>query len=126
MGCPAGQVTIKDYREPSGLVSAASWTAVGCGREWACRSWLESYGASYGRSHEECTETQASNAETLRQVVLDRLALETSCPAEQVSITKEADWSRGGEKAYRMTACGKAYVCTTAAGRTDCKPALAE
>ncbi len=125
VGCPEDQVVISSYEQGAAGMYPSRWTATGCGREWRCELHVGS-ATSGSVSRQACTETAASNAETLRQVVLDRLSLETGCAPELVAVTKEADWSRGGEKAYRMTACGKAYVCTTAAGRTDCKAALGE
>ena len=125
VGCPEDQVVITNYVQGAAGMYPSTWTAEGCGREWRCELHVGS-AKSGSISRQACTETAASNAETLRQVVLDRLSLETGCAPELVAVVKEADWSRGGEKAYRMTACGKAYVCTTAAGRTDCKAALAE
>jgi hypothetical protein len=95
--------------------------AKGCDREVRCA--VRYYGPRHGRM--ECLETEESEQRTLRKLVVDRLSLETSCPTQQVSITEQANWTRGTEHAYRLSACGKPYVCTTAAGRTDCKPALA-
>lgn len=102
------------------------WIASCEGRSYICRAVTVGLSTAYESTKVTCEETEASKAAVHRQVVTDRLALETSCPTSKIEITREADWSRGGEKAYRMTACGKPYVCTTAAGRTDCKAALAE
>lgn len=120
LGCTWGQV------EVAGGGGEGPWQATCDGRSYLCRPRMLYAGSLYARAEAECEETEASKAAVYRQVVLDRLSLETGCAPELVAVTKEADWSRGGEKAYRMTACGKAYVCTTAAGRTDCKAALGE
>jgi hypothetical protein len=86
-----------------------------CDRDFVCE---------FGRrNNAECHEVSVER--TMRKVVLDRLGLETGCPTENIEFANQAAWVRGTEHAYRLTACGKAYVCTTASGRTDCKAALA-
>lgn len=93
-----------------------------CGRQFKCVSQVN--------RHKEiteataCTEFPESAERTARLVAVDRLALETNCPAREIKMSDTTAWARGGERAYRMTACGKSYVCTTAANRTDCKAAL--
>lgn len=113
LSCPISQVQII---EPS-----ASWNpkfkAMGCDREAIC--YYE--GPSSVRSF-VCEETPESVARTEQKVVVDRLILETGCPFEQVKVVERANWSRGGEAAFRMWACGAFYACTTAPGRTECKP----
>jgi hypothetical protein len=85
-----------------------------CDRDFVCE---------FGRrNNAECHEVSVEK--TMRKVVLDRLALETGCPTENIEFASQAAWVRGTEHAYRLTACGKSYVCTTASGRTDCKAAL--
>jgi hypothetical protein len=97
-----------------------------CGRNFVCID---------GR----CLETAASKARVrlleeaeeerkLMALVVDRIALETRCPRESVRVVEKAEWTRGTERAFRLEACGKQYVCSTAAGlgggRTDCRAAL--
>jgi hypothetical protein len=125
LGCPEDQVAISAYSTGAAGLSPMRWTASGCGREFACTYWVP---GSNGLPPErkDCKETPSSEARTFRRVVVDRLALETGCAPEQIAIVSQSEWSRGTETAYRMSACGKPYVCTTAAGRTDCKGALAQ
>ncbi len=98
------------------------WDAVCDGRKYACEQ------KCFGRAGctTNCKETRSSEAHTLTKVVVDRLALETGCPKKQIEIVSQSEWKRGSETAYRMKACGKMFVCTTAAGRTDCKAALVQ
>jgi hypothetical protein len=118
LGCPERELVISKYE--MGMAGVSSWTAEGCERRFECVRRED------GRDRASCSETPDSEEKTSRRVVVDRLSLETECPAEQIGIVSQAAWVRGTETAYRMLACGKSYVCTTAAGRTDCKPALAE
>lgn len=114
-GCPAQLIEITEDVS-AGNRTTGTWTARGCEREWHC-------GLS---AMPTCTETAASEARTILTVATDRLQLETNCPADRIRLVRQADWKRGTETAYRFEACGKHYVCTAAAGRTDCKPALQE
>lgn len=116
-GCPEGQLVIEELSSPIGL----AWVATGCDRAWECL-WT----SSQYSSRADCDETPASAARTELRVATDRLQLETNCPVEQVKLIRQAEWRRGSETAYRFDACGRTYVCTAAAGRTDCKPALGE
>jgi hypothetical protein len=96
------------------------WSATGCDRVAMCGA-LQT---SEFEIETECKETDESHHRTIKKIVTDRLALETNCPKERVTIEKEMDWRRGSEEAFRMRACGRPFVCTTADGRTDCKAAL--
>jgi len=116
VGCPESSLEVGLDGWPYG------WTASGCKRAWSCTTPHDNPGAP---SQTTCTETQESRAETETDVVVDRLALETGCDRKAVKVVSQAAWSRAGEKAYRLDACGRPYVCTTAPGRTDCKAALA-
>lgn len=111
ISCPPEEIVVSD--KPGGV---QEWVVDGCGRQSSC---------DYEGNLLVCEETADSKHRTLKKVVVDRLALETNCPAPGIHVDSESSWSRGDEHAYRMTACGAAYVCTTAAGRTDCKAALA-
>ncbi len=73
-----------------------------------------------------CTELAASADRTARRVSVNRLALETGCPENNIQVATTAAWVNGTERAYRLMACGHPYVCTTATGRSDCKAALAQ
>lgn len=111
--CPPSQIQV--LGDPMGM---SRQIARGCDREFDC--WVKGYGRVWNA---DCTEANASKSSMSERVVVDRLSLETDCPREQIRVTKRADWSRGDEKAFRLTACGLPYVCTTAPGRTDCEPA---
>jgi hypothetical protein len=95
------------------------WSVNLCDRQFLCRS------SSQAAFPDACSETPESTERTAQKISADRLALETSCPSASIHLVETAAWTRGDERAYRFTACGKPYVCTTAAGRTDCKAALA-
>jgi hypothetical protein len=120
--CPSDQIEVGEHTV-SGIGTnsvVTSFPATGCGRSYVCEypSWSKVA---------RCTETGASQARSTRHLVVDRLALDTGCPPEQIAVVRESAWNRGGEQAYRMTACGKAYVCASAPGQvTSCKAALAE
>lgn len=116
-GCASSEFHVQG----AALVGAPS-TASGCGRKFDCVVNMSGWGA-YARYDAECKESAGSASRAAENTAIDRLALETDCPRDEIAVLKEADWSRGGERAYRMRACGKAYVCTTGPGRTDCEPA---
>jgi hypothetical protein len=122
IGCPPALVTIGGLSQDAsgGLV----WTVSGCDREAACSAQAKDFMWGASGVGTRCEETRSSTSSVARQVVLDRLSLETGCALTQVSILTSSEWTRGGERSYRMEACGKRYVCTTAPGRTDCKAAL--
>lgn len=126
IGCPEERIAISNYIEPRGLSPVSTWTASGCDRTWSCRSRLIGAGTAFSSVVYDCVETEASEAATALRIATDRLRLESNCPAEKIALTSQAEWRRGTETAYRFEACGKPYVCTTAAGRTDCKAALAQ
>lgn len=69
-----------------------------------------------------CKETERSKE---LQVAIDRLALETSCDRKSISVISQAEWRAGTETAFRLGACSSEYICTVAAGRVNCKPAMA-
>lgn len=123
-GCRAEEIEISDYQGGAAGLSSSTYVATGCGRRYYCSHWVAGYNGGGDRA--ECRETAASHAASLRELVVDRLSLETGCPAEQIEMNQQARWTRGTETAYRLTACGKPYICSTAAGRTECKKALAE
>jgi hypothetical protein len=110
LGCPATRVKVS---EPGVYPVQAQ----GCDREVVC-----SWNGPSTTGTWICQETPDSSARTEQKVVVDRLALETACPREQIQVVERANWSRGGEAAFRMWACGVFYACTTAPGRTECKP----
>lgn len=107
-------------------LAGGAWEARCEGRSYVCRPRYDAVAPTVAAPQIVCEETAESEAETLRRVAVDRLALETGCPAEQIAVTQAAEWGRGRERAFRLTACGRPYVCTTAPGRTDCKAALGQ
>lgn len=123
LGCSLDETKIGELRKDE-WGNLSSWPADCRGRSFHCVR--GDSGNEYDPLRAICEETAASKEVTTQKIVLDRLALETGCPAEKIKIDDKAGWSRGTETAYRMEACGKWYVCTTAAGRTDCKEALAQ
>lgn len=120
--CPADQIQIADYQTGMAGNYPSTWRAIGCERAFRCSMWVPAAGSG-GTSRVECNEDQESEELTLTKVVIDRLSLESGCPAERITIERAGDWRRGSERAYRLRACGQSYVCTTAAGRTDCERA---
>jgi hypothetical protein len=111
------QVTCPGKPECTGWDS--SWLA-------SCTADQRQYACSMdGHGNVTCQETQRSHAKILVEIVTDRLALETGCDKNRIRIVNKTEWVRGSEEAYRLEACGSLYVCTTAAGRTDCKSAMA-
>jgi len=121
--CPS--VTIEQFRSEKGAFGIEvpkTWTATGCDREWSCRFNHSAYLTQYS----VCEETPASKETITRKVVVDRLALETMCPANRIAVTSQSEWRTGTETAYRLTACDQPYICVAAAGRVDCKKALSQ
>lgn len=114
-GCPEDKVSLP--RPPSVMGFAGSWYAVACDRVYDCRLLTD--------NSTRCTETPDSKAVTIQRVVIDRLSLETACPKDKIRVDKGADWSHGGEEAFRLEACGGWYVCAAPAGKVECKAALA-
>ncbi len=106
--------------------TAGAYAATLCDRDFSCRGVFDSVRRKLTMVGATCEEFSGSIERTSRKVAVDRLAVETSCPAKDIQIGEATAWIRGSERAYRLSACGKAYVCTTASGRTDCKGALAE
>jgi hypothetical protein len=63
----------------------------------------------------------------MEMLVVDRLALETGCAVRDIKVVSQASWVNAQERAYRLQACGKVYVCNAAPGRsTACKAALGQ
>lgn len=121
--CPATGLTIDQRRDRDlgfGVFVPDFYRAVGCDREWLCGFHTAPTNAYV------CEESGRSREETMRQIVLDRLALETSCPRAKIEVLSKTEWRVGTETAYRLSACDRAFVCTTAAGRVDCKAALGQ
>ena len=121
--CPEARLQVSNYRTGAAGLSPSTWNAAGCDRRWSCELYATAAGSGLP-DRMTCSEDEASRQMTIRKVAVDRLALESGCPKEAIRILAESEWSRGGEQAFRMGACGRVYVCTTAAGRTDCKAAL--
>lgn len=116
-GCPADQIAVTEDPLP-GLGNASP--ASGCGREFSCVTrGLGSY-----TPWAECTETEESRQRTSEAVVKERLSIETGCPAADIKVDRVSDWKVGAEQTYRLVACGKPFVCTLAAARTECHAAL--
>lgn len=107
INCPASRIAISN-------MTSRTWTARGCQRAYQC--WLTS-----PDNKTRCREEEGSKEQTARRVVIDRLALESGCAKTRIRVVQASEWSRGGEQAYRLTACGGAYVCTTKGSGTDCK-----
>jgi len=120
MECPSPMLIAG---EPDISSSPARVAVEGCNRRWDC---LYYSGSMYSKTEArtECKEASASRAAVKRSVVVDRLSLETGCPVKKIKVIQKSAWSSGGERAYRLEACGKYFVCTAAPGRTDCKPAV--
>lgn len=116
-GCPSSDARPHTVGEIN-RAGVGVFTASICDRDFTC--------TTSGRVNleAECSETKQSVETTNQKVVVDRLQLETGCDRKEIRIVSDADWGRGTERAYRMTACGTPFVCTTAPGRTDCKAAL--
>jgi hypothetical protein len=117
----AGKVIDCSSFEPVGDLKAVVYSVKGCSREWVCRD-VQLGGPPYLVT--KCEETSASKEGIYRQVILDRLQLETGCAAEKISIISSSKWRSGTEQSYRLNACGKIYTCTHATGRTNCAHAL--
>jgi uncharacterized protein YceK len=106
-GCPVDAAELAYIR-------GGAWTVSLCDRAFLC---------SEGG---DCGETEESEARMFARIAIDRLALESGCPTADISPLEQARYSRGKETAFRLSACGSRYVCTTAPGRTDCKRALSD
>jgi hypothetical protein len=118
--CSSGQVEIVGS-PPTSSVGVFSWMARCRNRQFECRQRMIG-----DRAVRSCEETPASFARTAVRIAGDRLALETGCERSRIRLVEEADWSRGGERAFRFDACGQPYICTTAPGRTDCEAAASQ
>lgn len=102
----------------------STFTASNCGRDFSCDAEWDSVRREMKIVGAHCREDPASAERTALKIAIDRLSVETGCSAEVVKLGGTTSWTRGSERAYRLIACGKPYVCTTAVGRTDCKVAL--
>ncbi len=123
--CPAARIqTTEPVVTGSGITGdvASNWMARGCGREYACRM-FEPKPFAWKLT---CEETPKSQEATATKVAIDRLAVETGCPAKRIKPIDTTGWVRGKERSYAMLACGKRYTCTTSPSGTDCKKSLAE
>lgn len=123
-GCTAGDAQIvyaTTLKERGGTVGFAARL---CDRNFDCTSRVNRSADIVEES--VCMETATSKEHTARKVAFDRLVIETGCPAANVQFVDQSEWVAGTERAYRLSACGKPYVCTTAAGRTECRRALAD
>ena len=126
--CQPERITIENSQtdDQSSVLAGAriqsAWTAAGCDRIFDCTLLITSGGPFMPTP--KCTEREASKEATTRKVVTERLALETGCSAEQIKIVQASAWKAGTEQAYRLDACGSPYLCTSAAGRVDCKAAI--
>ncbi len=96
-------------------------TAINCGKTFLCTPTLDSIKREMTIIGAKCIETTASLARGAGASVVEYLELETGCPASSIVVVAA---TKGSAPAYRLAGCGKAYVCTTAAGRTECKAAL--
>lgn len=116
-------------------LGGGSFAANNCGRDFVCEGEMDSVRREMTMIDAHCREDAASAARTARKeeeaedriaqkVATDRLRLETECPVEKINLVSKAEWTRGTERAYGFSACGKRFTCTTAAGRTDCKAGL--
>lgn len=108
---------------PKQRSGTAGFRAVLCGRSFDCVAGVNSRN-DVVEDETTCTETAESTRRVDSMIVVKRLELETGCPEAQVRVLGQ--FLIGAESAYRLEACGKTYVCTTAAGKTTCKAALAE
>lgn len=118
--CPESQIAV---RCPGGeCYGQLSWAASACGRQYTCAM----TGSTSPTLAASCRESAASEQRSLMNVVIDRLALESGCPKSDIQVVQAAEWQRGSERAYRLRACGHFFICTTAAGRTDCKQAMSQ
>jgi hypothetical protein len=124
LSCSEEQIQVSNYSQGMAGYAPSTWTATGCDRTFNCSLYVAAAGSGLP-DRTDCRETAGSESQTLGRVVVDRLSIETGCPPEKIAVVNQASWSRGTETAYRMTACGKPYVCTTSAKGTDCKAALA-
>jgi len=117
VACDLVRITNKSRHE-----AIVFWDTESCDgpqRQYRCKGRIR----DFGLFDVSCIEKQASRQEVKADVVLDRLHLETGCPKSEIKIVAASKWRSGTEQSYRMNACGRSYVCTTAAGHTDCKPA---
>lgn len=90
----------------------------GCERDFLCV--VSASGSA------ECDETRESSRQTDMRVSTDLLSVETACPKEQITVSQESEWVVGMRRAFRLTACGKPYVCSAAPGYVACKEPLAD
>ena len=111
MSCPKDQIVITGY-----VWGGRTWTESGCGRVFDCQ--LQQHAST------DCSETPASKARTIQKIVVERVILDSGCSS--VKIVGKTAWRQGSEQAYRLEGCGKAYTCTTATGRTDCRLAISQ
>lgn len=91
-----------------------------CDRQFQCVSAVDRHANVTDET--KCTELAESATRAAKQIAVNRLALETGCAAAKIRV--ESEGMVGSERAARLDACGKSFVCTTAGGRTECRPAL--
>jgi len=121
--CPSGPTMIRVLK-PKDRGDSATFNALYCGRDFTCVSEVNS--ALEVTDRTECEETKESVERATISDAISKLALETACPRIDIKIVDSVNTLRGTERSFRLTACGRAYVCDTADGRTDCRAALAD
>lgn len=139
--CPAKNITAVN----DGKHKPLEWSVDGCSRYAACTKLRDNWQCFSGPA----PEWLGTDDEGPVLDMIDRLALETACPAAQIKTTatfvaaqmttgeavsaglfgapagrRYSD--RAKDRAFRFAACGRAYVCSQAEGRTDCKVALGQ
>ncbi len=125
-GCSASEARITMVEEPE-RSHMGTYSATLCGRSFRCLLSMTRRG-EFDLTESKCDETAVESGVGVSEsnrTVIGRLALETGCGTDEVEIVG-APVTTGAERAIRLVACGKPYVCTTAAGRTNCKAALAD
>lgn len=119
IACPAEHMKVERFER---VGKSAVWLASGCDRTTVCSGRTIQFSELV--SGTRCEETPESRERTAKKIVRDRLSLESGCEMERVIVEGASAWQTGGERAYRLDACGKRYTCTAAPGRVECRPAL--
>jgi hypothetical protein len=106
-GCAGVQVSERRAGEPAANLPER-WRAAGCGRRFACETFLLASGEA---AHTRCVEEEGSLDRRLRRVSAERAAETAKCPDGRVKV--EGVIAEADARVYLVHACGRALRCVT-------------
>jgi hypothetical protein len=114
-GCAVGEARVTTIQEVDHW-GRGKFTANVCGHDYSCETNFKEFGEA------PCEESDASKT---RSASFSR---ESGLSSKRAAARSPGRRSAGGraEHIFSFDACGKRYICSAAAGRSDCKLALAQ